>query len=168
MQEELRQQFLQAMGHIACTVNIVTTDGPAGRFGVTVSAMASVSADGPAPVLLACVHHLSAAASAIAANGKFCVNVLRHDQAYISDAFAGRTKLDDKFACSEWLACGNGAPRLADPLAAFECDVMLNQRIGTHHIYFGAVKSLHFGAVGAPLIYAARNYAMPAGLPVAA
>lgn len=164
MDETLRTQFLQAMAHTACTVNVITTDGPAGRAGVTVSAMASVSADGPAPVLLVCVHHLSAAATAIAGNGVFCVNVLRADQAVISDHFAGRAAGADKFACAAWETCETGAPRLADPLAAFACRVMLNQRIGTHHVFFGAVEALHFGNAGPPLIYAARTYGMPAAL----
>lgn len=166
MNEDLRAQFLRGMAQTACTVNVITTDGPAGRFGVTVSAMASVSADGPSPVLLVCVHHLSPAAAAIAANGVFCVNVLRVDQSSVSDHFAGRAKTEDKFACAEWTEGAAGAPRLVDPLAAFECRVMLNQRIGTHHVFYGAVEGTHFGAEGAPLIYAARAYGQPAALGV--
>jgi flavin reductase len=164
MDEDLRAQFLRAMAHTACTVNVITTDGPAGRFGVTVSAMASVSADGPAPVLLVCVHHLSPAAAAIAANGVFCVNVLHAGQAAISDHFAGRVPGADKFACADWETGRTGAPHLASPLAALECRVTLNQRIGTHHVFFGAVEALHFGAEGLPLIYAARAYSRPAAL----
>lgn len=38
----LRDRFLAAMSSAACTVNVVTTAGLAGRFGVTVSAMSSV------------------------------------------------------------------------------------------------------------------------------
>jgi len=37
-------------------------DGAAGRHGVTVSAMVSVSADTPQPTLLVCIHHRSAVA----------------------------------------------------------------------------------------------------------
>jgi flavin reductase len=166
MEDDLRAQFLRAMGQTACTVNIVSTDGPAGRFGVTVSAMASVSADGPHPTLLVCVHHLSPAAVAIAQNGVFCVNVLRHDQSGISDAFAGRAQLEDKFSCTGWQTGETGAPYIADPLAALECRVMLNQRVGTHHVFFGAVEHLHFGADGMPLIYAARAYGVPSALGV--
>src|ERR1700677_5178056 len=80
----LRQQFLLGMSHAACTVNVVTTDGIAGRHGVTVSAMVSVSADTPQPTLLVCIHHLSPVASAVLENGAFCVNVLREDQTHIS------------------------------------------------------------------------------------
>jgi flavin reductase (DIM6/NTAB) family NADH-FMN oxidoreductase RutF len=85
----LRRRFLIGMSHAACTVNVVTTDGAAGRHGVTVSAMVSVSADTPQPTLLVCIHHLSPVADALLKNGVFCVNVLREDQAHISDSFAG-------------------------------------------------------------------------------
>ena len=87
--QAIRTRFLEGMSHAACTVNIVTTDGAAGRAGVTVSAMASVSADSEWPTLLVCVHHLSPAAARIVENGVLCVNVLRDDQSYISDTFAG-------------------------------------------------------------------------------
>ena len=40
MSPDLRQRFLAGMSQAACTVNVVTTDGPAGRFGLTISAMA--------------------------------------------------------------------------------------------------------------------------------
>src|SRR5580704_10415994 len=87
----LRQRFLLGMSHAACTVNVVTTDGAAGRHGVTVSATVSVSADTPQPTLLVCIHHLSPVSAALLENGVFCVNVLRDDQAHISDSFAGRS-----------------------------------------------------------------------------
>src|SRR5271163_5317054 len=86
----LRQRFLLGMSHAACTVNVVTTDGAAGRHGATVSAMVSVSADTPQPTLLICIHHKSAVAAALLENGAFCVNVLRDDQTHISESFAGR------------------------------------------------------------------------------
>lgn len=123
----VRDRFVAGMSHAACTVNVVTTDGRAGRAGVTVSAMASVSADGEAPTLLVCVHHLSPAAPKILENGALCVNVLREDQSYISEAFAGRFRdeLGDKFECTDWVTLPNGAPRVADPLVAFECRLCL-------------------------------------------
>lgn len=158
--ETARDRFVTGMSHAACTVNVVTTDGAAGRAGVTVSAMASVSADGEAPTLLVCVHHLSPAAAKIIENGVLCVNVLREDQSYISEAFAGRFKdeLGDKFECTEWIDLPNGAPRVADPLVAFECRILSAQRVGTHHVLLCAVDDTHSSRVGTPLIYANRSY----------
>ena len=166
----LRGAFLDGMSHVAATVNIVTTDGAHGRAGVTVSAMSSVSADTPAPSLLVCIHHLSAAAPAILANGVFCVNVLREDQSDISDAFAGRigAKDGDKFSCAEWVTGKTGAPRVVDPLVAFDCRLTHSERIGTHHVMFGAVEDIFVAQRGLPLIYADRAYGMPARLEPAA
>ena len=119
----LREAFLDGMSRAACTVSVVTTAGAAGRGGVTVSAMTSVSADGAAPSLLVCVNQQSAAAGMILQNGVFCVNVLRDDQAHISDTFAGRTKnpSGDRFEGVSWRALKSGAPVLDEALVAFDC-----------------------------------------------
>lgn len=158
--EELKQRFFDGMSFAACTVNVVTTDGSAGRAGVTVSAMASVSADTPAPSLLVCIHHKSPAASAILENRVFCVNVLRDDQSYISDTFAGRinTTDGDKFSCAGWVNGRTGAPRVSDPLVAFDCRLMSSEQVGTHWVLFGAVEDIFIAEQGSPLIYANRAY----------
>jgi flavin reductase (DIM6/NTAB) family NADH-FMN oxidoreductase RutF len=157
---DLRDRFVEGMSFTASSVNVVTTDGPAGRFGVTVSAMASVSADGDQPTLLVCVHHRSRAAAAIITNGVFCVNVLRDDQAHIADHFAGRlrTESGDKFACAHWVAGSTGAPRVIDPLVAFDCRLLSSDQVGTHHVFFGAVNAIFIAGSGAPLIYTHRSY----------
>lgn len=156
----LRQQFLGGMSNAACTVNVVTTDGPAGRAGVTVSAMSSVSADTRKPTLLVCVHHLSQAADAIRRNGVFCVNVLRDDQSFISDTFAGRFRgeFQDKFDCAEWTTQTTGAPRVIDPLVAFDCRLVHDDRVGTHYVFYGQVEDIFAAESGSPLIYANRAY----------
>ncbi|MBL4749018.1 MAG: flavin reductase [Amylibacter sp.] len=157
---DLRANFLSGMSHAACTVNVVTTDGAAGRMGVTVSAMSSVSADTPKPTLLVCVHHQSATAQAIIDNGVFCVNILRDDQSYISDTFAGRFKetVSNKFDCADWFAMDTGAPRVIDPLVAFDCKVQSSEQVGTHYIFMGEVQGVFEADRGSPLIYAKRAY----------
>ena len=158
--DDLRAKFLGGMSHAACTVNIITTDGAAGRAGVTVSAMSSVSADTPKPTLLVCVHHLSPAAPRIIENGCFVVNVLRDDQAYISDTFAGRFKdvIEDKFDCTDWVAMPSGAPRIVDPLVGFDCKVVSSEKVGTHYVFFGEVQDIFVASGGSPLVYANRAY----------
>jgi flavin reductase len=158
-----RQQFLEAMSRAASTVSVVTTDGPAGRAGVTVSAMTSVSADAAEPTLLVCIHHLSRAAAAILGNGAFCVNVLSHDQAHISDHFAGRAGAPDadRFGCAEWTVQVTGAPRVVDPLVAFDCRLASAERVGTHYVVIGSVADIFIAPAGAPLIYTRRQYGKP-------
>ena len=163
----LRDQFLEAMSRAATSVSVVTTDGPAGRAGVTVSAMCSVSADRPS--LLVCVHHLSPAYKAIIANGRFCVNVLRADQSAISDTFAGRLPAPggDKFACADWRRLATGAPALDRPLAAFDCTLMKHVEWGSHFVLIGDIVDVETDA-GTPLLYVHRGYGVPEALAVAA
>lgn len=159
-----REDFLEGMSQAAATVNIVTTDGPAGRAGVTVSAMCSVTAD--APTLLVCVHRKSPACQAIQDNGVFCVNVLRDDQALISDTFAGRVKTPsgDKFECADWRVLATGAPALGRPLVAFDCRLGRHVRWGSHVIFIGEVAEAVVHGTGSALIYANRAYGTPARL----
>jgi DNA-binding transcriptional LysR family regulator len=156
----LRDKFIGGMSHAASTVNVVTTDGPAGRGGVTVSAMSSVSADTPRPTLLVCVHNQSPVAQQIIDNGVFAVNMLKDDQSYISDSFAGRFRdqLADKFDCADWVAMRSGAPRVVDPLVGFDCHVISSDRVGMHHVFFGEVDDIYIAESGSPLIYARRAY----------
>lgn len=156
----LRTQFISGMSHAAATVNVITTDGTGGKYGVTVSAMSSVSADTAKPTLLVCVHHESPAAAAILKNGVFCVNVLRDDQSYISDTFAGRFKdqLDDKFACADWQVMPSGALRVIDPLVCFDCKIHSSEQVGTHYVFIGEVQEVFEAQHGSPLIYAKRAY----------
>ena len=94
-----RDHFLAAMAAAATGVSVVTTDGPAGRYGVTISAMASVSAD--PPMLLICVNRRSPACAALLANRLFGVNVLAADQAEVADIFAGRPRQGAAFHFAE-------------------------------------------------------------------
>src|SRR4030088_2324579 len=106
---DIRAQFLDGMSRAAFCVNVVTTDGPAGRAGVTVSAMSSVSADGNSPTVLVCIHHQSRTAAAIVENGVFCLNILRDDQSDIADRFGGgQLRGGDKI---RYWRGGGGGPR---------------------------------------------------------
>ena len=158
---EPRASFLQAMAEAATSVTLVTTDGPAGRFGVTVSAFASVSAD--PPMLLACINRKSPAAAAIAANGGFCVNVLSAAQSFLADVFAGRSErfAPYDFGCAEWRRA-DGGWRLRDSIASFDCVLDRDIAAGTHQVLIGRVLATHRDAQAdaSSLIYARRAYSI--------
>lgn len=163
---ELREAFLEGMSRAAATVNVITTAGAAGRAGLTVSAMTSVSADMPKPMLLVCINASSAGAAMLIDNGVFAVNVLGEGQAAVSDVFAGRGshRGEAKFGCARWCAGTTGAPLLEDALVSFDCRVSLHRLIGTHHVIFGDVEGVRLADPCRPLIYAGRRYAVPAEL----
>ena len=79
--------FTAAIAAAATGVTVVATDGPAGRFGQTVSAVCRVSAS--PPMVLACLHSRSPVSDAIRANGVFCVSVLGVQHDVVADTFAG-------------------------------------------------------------------------------
>lgn len=160
------KSFTNAMRRAVSGVSIVTTDGEHGRFGLTVSSMTSVSAD--PPMLLVCVHRNSVAHDAIAANGRFAINVLAAYQQHIAAAFAGSSKLGlpYDFDNGDWSATAAGLPRLLNPAAIFECELESSIEAGSHSIFLGRV----VGAQGrniAPLVYSNREYGVPMPLAVA-
>jgi len=155
-----KQDFINAMGLAATGVNLITTDGRAGRFGITVSAMCSVSAD--PPMLLACINRRSPVCSAILSNQAYCVNVLSTRQRRLADAFAGRTghaKPYD-FSFGRWERSANAMPRLADATSTFDCALEHAYDAGSHTIFVGRVTAATQGN-DSPLLYTDRNYGFP-------
>ena len=158
--ETARAAFVNAMGAAVTGVTIVTTNGPGGHLGRTISAMASVSAD--PPMLLVCVNGRSPLELAIRANGVFGVSVLGEHQADISDAFAGRSQSATPFAFAarHWDTDAGGVPLLAGAAACFACRVESAIEAGTHTIFIGGV--LETGhSTASPLAYTGRTYARP-------
>ncbi len=153
---EHRDQFIDGMSKAACTVNVVTTDGEAGRAGLTVSAMSSVSAD-PASLLI-CVNEQSRSCDIISRNGVFCVNVLSEGQSHISDTFSKPGSVDEKFAAADWNDIHTGSPALSDALVNFDCELKKSFKWGSHYILIGEVKRIASRESGNPLIYANRAY----------
>lgn len=154
----VRDRFLEGMSHAAATVNIVTTDGPAGKAGATVSAMSSVSADSARPSLLVCVNKNAFSAEIIRENKKFCVNVLRDTQAWISDGFAGRTGAEDKFTIGTWNKTGLGSWALENAVVTFDCELVEEILYGTHYIFIGEVEEAEVTPGGPTLVYSNRSY----------
>lgn len=157
---DLRSRFVEGMARAATFVSVVTTDGPAGQAGVTVSSMTSVSADGAGPSLLFCVHHRSQAATAILSNRGFCANLLQESQQGQSDLFSGRDKSDPtrRFERAAWTPGAAGQPVLTGSTASFECELGTAVLWETHYIIVGRVTKVHLSDDPAALLYGQRAY----------
>ncbi|MGH8354350.1 MAG: flavin reductase family protein [Pseudomonas sp.] len=149
--------FIAAMGKCATGVTVITTDGPAGRFGVTVSAMSSVSAE--PPLLLVCVNRNNLAYAAIDHNRCFCVNVVDAEQQAVAQVFAGQIKLahGDRFDCADWTRLATEAPVLQAALACFDCRIEQQIDLGTHTVFVGRVIAVQ-SREGSPLAYSQRSF----------
>jgi flavin reductase (DIM6/NTAB) family NADH-FMN oxidoreductase RutF len=152
------KDYRDAMSAIASPVHIIATDGAAGRAGMTVTALASVT-DAPA-TLLVCVNRDSPSAKRFLQNGFFSVNSLGADDRALSDIFAGRTDehFEQKFTHGAWKPGAHGQPVLLTALACFECRLTEVKDVGTHHVFFGEVLAAARPALGPSLIYHRRAY----------
>ena len=93
-----RDAFITTMRQVAASVAVVTTDGPAGRYGATVSTFCSVSAD--PPTVLICLSAERRIAKAVRDNQYFCVNLLSQNHIAIANRFAGMddARVSDRFS----------------------------------------------------------------------
>jgi len=146
------------MAHFAGAVHVITTDGAAGRRGVTVIAACSVS-DNP-PTVLACLNRQNPSNDLFLNNGVFALNTLAAGQEELANAFSGLTGLsqDERFGLAEWDTISTGAPTLPGALAVFDCQLIDAKELATHRIYFGKVTGLRIGANRKPLLYHDRGY----------
>lgn len=152
-----RSEFVAGMRKAASSVCVVTTEGQAGRFGVTVSSMTSVSTEPPS--ILVCVNKDNFVAPAIHGNGAFCVNMLREDQWHISDMFAGRTKSeDDRFICASWITSKTKCPALVGAATVFDCLLAESHSFGSHLVLIGMVVSVVNHPTSPALVYHDRRY----------
>lgn len=77
--------FRNSMAMLGGAVSVITTDGPAGRFGFTASAVCSVT-DQP-PTLLVCMNRSSFSNVHFKSNGVLSVNVLTPGHQEVSGRF---------------------------------------------------------------------------------
>jgi len=153
-----RQAFRDGMARFAAAVTVVTTDGAAGRAGLTATAVTSVSDD--PPTLLVCVNRAAHSNAAIRANGTLCVNVLVAGRRDVARRFSDRAGPHGaaRFQDAGWTRLETGAPALEDALVSFDCRVEDMRDVGTHTVIFARVVAIREGAPGDALLYAGRDY----------
>ena len=154
--EALRLAFREGMSQLAAAVNIVTTDGVAGKAGFTASAVCSVT-DSP-PTLLVCLNRAASVYPAVSANGVLCVNVLESGHEDISKLFGGKTPMEERFAAAGWSVLDTGSPVLEDALLSFDCKISNVTSAGTHDILICEVQAIRARDEGKALVYFDRKY----------
>ena len=154
--------FTEAMSRAVHSVSIATTDGPFGRFGITVSSMVSVSAE--PPMLLICINRSSVAHDAIRGNGIFTISVLTSRQQGMANRFAGRDEAGRPYQFDRrFWNLDAAVPRLRSAAACFECELVSATTFGSHSVIVGQVRQSHAGRA-TPLLYTGRDYGRPVRL----
>lgn len=149
--------FRDAMARLGGAVSVITTDGPAGRFGFTASAVCSVT-DSP-PTLLVCMNRASLSNTHFKSNGVLCVNVLAGTHQDVSGTFANRhLSMEERFATTPWSTLESGSPVMGEALVNFDCRISQVHEVGSHSIFYCEVLTIKQGDSDEGLVYFNRAY----------
>ena len=150
------EQFRLGMRSLAAAVTLLTTSHSGHRYGMTATAVTSVSAEPPA--LLVAVNRKASTHDAISKSRLFCVNVLRAEHVELSRSFSGTQSGEVRFRPDHWTRLATGAPVLVDALVSFDCRVEKEFAHGTHTLFIGSVEHIVAGKKGRSLLYTDGQY----------
>src|SRR3989442_9916218 len=142
------QVFRQIIGNFASVVTVITTREQGTNYGLTASAMTSLTLD--PPMLLVCINKNTGTQAAISRTRTFGVNILGQEQAHLAYQFAKPQA--DKFQGVDISYGGLGVPLLTGALARIECRVAADVEAGTHTVFLAEVDSAETSGE-APLTY---------------
>ncbi|GAB3349842.1 flavin reductase [Modestobacter lapidis] len=140
--------FRDVVGHFTSGVTVITTRDGGQQFGVTASAVSSLSMD--PPMVLVCLNRRLPTNDAVRSSGVFAINILSEDQGELATQFA--TRHPDKFRDVALAAGTLDVPVIAESLAHLECRVRECVDVATHSVFFAEVQTATAGP-GAPLAY---------------
>ena len=130
----VQDDFRDTLAAVPTPVTIVTTMGPDGPHGTTVSAFSSLSAD--PPLVLVALDRKSDLLNLLPQTGRFAVNLLAGDQEELGVTCA--TKGSEKFDKVPWHE-DRGLPRIEGAAAWLVCDIQEFLPGGDHVIVVGLV-----------------------------
>lgn len=136
-------------------VALASGRAPAGPVGLTLSSVASVSAD--PPVLSFSVTRTTGSAAGILAAPTFVVHFLAETQAAVAEAFA-RTGAPRFTPEQGWSELPSGEPYLPGATAALRCAVRETLQVGPSVLILADVLEAVPGAPGEPLLYRDRRF----------
>lgn len=150
-------EFRNGMSMLGGAVSIVTTAYEDIKYGMTVSAVCSVT-DSP-PTLLVCINKNSWSHDYFKASGIICVNVLSSAHKTLSGHFANKNiSMEERFNAHSWSLLKTGAPALDDALVNFDCEISSISSCGSHSVFFAEIKAIRMGESNAALMYFDRKY----------
>lgn len=137
---------------------VTTTDGDGQQYGMTCTAVSSVSVS--PPTLLVCMQRGSRTLTVVNRTGGFAVNLLDDQARSVAELFAGRAP--DRFAHVPWTTRPEyGGPHLQqDTHSIADCRVTGSVDVADHVVVFGEVFRIATDSDTRPhpLVYGMREY----------
>lgn len=154
------ESFRESMARLAATVHILTALHEGQRFGMTITAASSLSAD-PMSIIIS-VNRQAAMHQAILQSRRLCLNMLGPGHEELAMRFAGTLghRGDTRFDAGDWICGDDHPPMLNDAAAALQCELAGAHAFGTHDVMLCAVQHIYLGPRPTALVYANRRYGM--------
>lgn len=147
------------MASCAAGVHVITTDGNAGRYGITMTAVTPVT-DEP-PTVMLCINRKAAIIPILSENGSLCINTLADKQQDVAEHFAGLTDLspEERFQYHIWHRGATGQLEVEGALAHLHGSVVAKHEMGTHFVFYVRIDEIKNCGCGCPaLLYFRRQF----------
>ncbi|MBB3396014.1 flavin reductase family protein [Rhizobium sp. BK060] len=156
-----RDDFRMAMRKLLGGVTLICTRSGDRSYGMTATAVCSVSAD--PPTLLVCLNRNGSTCAAVSESGLFSVNLLNPENVDLAGAFSSAAAdQQDRFSAGEWTVLETGVPVLRGSAASFDCEVTEEIDSGSHRIFIGRVRTVSKSRGDTALGYFAGSFVVPA------
>lgn len=154
----LQQDYRDAMASCAAGVHVITTDGEAGRYGITMTAVTSIT-DEP-PTVMLCINRRASIIPILTVNRDLCINVLSNNQQDVAEHFAGMTKLspEERFAYHIWHRGESGQLQVEGALAHLHGRIVAEHEVGTHQVFYVRIHEIKVYDNAPALVYFRRRF----------
>ncbi len=147
------------MASCAAGVHVITTDGAAGRYGITMTAVAPVT-DEP-PTVMLCINRSARIIPILSENGSLCINMLADEHQDVAEHFAGLTGLspEERFAYHIWHRGKTGQLEIEGALVHLHGHIVGKHEIGTHFVFYVRLDEIkNCGCKRPALLYFRRQF----------
>ena len=145
--------FKSSMRYLAGAVSVITVGTGDDRTGFTATSVSSLSAD--VPSIIVSLNRGSSSWPVLQRHGRFCVNVLAHDQQHVAKSFAGHGGRDGvrRYEDADWSTLATGTLALSGALTSLDCELDEAVHMHTHAILIGRVRAIAIRTDVEPLLY---------------
>ncbi len=147
--------FRLAMRRLAGGVAIATTADGERRYGMTMTAVMSLSMEPPSLVMA--VNRTASIYRPLSEGSPFCVNLVGQEHEAMVREFSALPS-EERFGVGDWIDGPNGAPCLLEAQAAVFCDVSDTHQFGSHAIIIGVVTDARAREAISPLVHLDGRY----------
>jgi flavin reductase len=142
--------FKAAMRRLASGVAIITTYHEGRRYGMTATAVMSLSMEPPSLALS--INRSASMYKPLLARRAFCVNLLHESHGELCRSFSA-LPAEQRFQSGAWVEDDEHLPRLADSEASIICVLGPTLVFGSHTIFIGQALRTVLNDSFTPLVY---------------